>query len=154
MRRIIIILLAVIISVSSAVCEDYMVFVLCDPRTPVNVRASPKKGSSIAGRLDFGDWAETDGEVRNGYLHIYGIGEMGEGWIHAGYIVPDKPEKVEKAYGTISASGRVTSYRRIGGKRYKWLKIGDDVKIYALSAEWAVTSKGYIRTKYLEVWYE
>jgi hypothetical protein len=26
--------------------------------------------------------------------------------------------------------------------------------VYAISDEWAYTSKGYIRTKYLEVWYE
>jgi hypothetical protein len=150
----ILLLLAALTSVSGALCENYLIFILCNPKTPVNVRTSPKKGHNEAGRLDFGDWAETDGEIRNGYIRIYGIGEAGVGWVHAGYVVKDEPRKVEKAYGVISASGRVKSYRRIGGKGYKWLNIGDEVKVFALSEEWAVTNKGYIRTKYLEVWYE
>jgi hypothetical protein len=68
-------------------------------------------------------------------------------------VVEDQPEKVT-ARASVAANGRVMSYRRIGGRRYHWLNVGDEVKVLALSDEWAVTNKGYVRTKYLEVWYE
>ena len=139
---------------TTALCEDYEVFILCNPKTPVNVRSSPKKGTQIVGRLDFGDSIWTDGEKRNGFLHVYGIGEAGEGWLFAGYVVEDEPEKLERAWASVAASGRVMSYRWIGGKRKSWLQVCDQVKVYAISEEWAYTNKGYIRTKYLEVWYE
>lgn len=148
----IIVLFAVILAAFSAALADSWVFILCDPKTPVNVRRSPKMGTKITGQLDFGDNVETDGEERNGFLHVY-AGDAGEGWICSGYVVEDKPERV-KARACIAATGRVKSYSRIGGKKRNWLDVGDEVKVYALSDEWAFTSKGYIRTKYLEVWYE
>lgn len=148
-----IILLTALFATSCGLCDDYPVFILCNPKTPVNVRMAPKKGTSIVGRLDFGDCVETDGVKRNGFLHVY-AGDGGDGWIHAGYVVEDQPEKTERAYASVAASGRVLTYKRIGGKRNKWLNIGDELKVYALSEEWAVTNKGYVRTKYLEVWYE
>lgn len=147
-----IMLIAAIMAAFSAAFADSLIFILCDPKTPVNVRRSPKMGTKITGQLDFGDCVETDGEEKNGFIHVY-AGDAGEGWIHSGYVVSDQPEKV-KARACIAATGRVMSYKRIGGKRRNWLEIGDEVKVIALSDEWAVTSKGYIRTKYLEVWYE
>ena len=109
--------LTVIIGGSTALCEDSKVFILCNPETPVNVRKSPKRGSEIIGRLDFGDWTETDGKERNGYVHVINITEEGEGWIFAGYIVEDEPKRTENAWASISASGRVMTYRWIAGKR-------------------------------------
>lgn len=145
-------LLAVVMADSSAAFADSLIFILCDPKTPVNVRRSPGKGTKITGQLDFGDWVETDGEEKNGFIHVY-AGDAGEGWIHSGYVVTDKPERV-KARASVTATGRVKTYNRIGGKRSHWLDVGDEVKVLAMSEEWAVTNKGYIRTKYLEVWYE
>ena len=66
--------------------------------------------------------------------------------------VDDKP-LIEKCNGTIAANGRVMSWRRINNGKNCWLNICDQVKIYARSEEWAVTNKGYVRMKYLEVWY-
>ena len=151
MRKIIIlfVLLSGLYGVSAGVCDGYKVFILCNPRTPVNVRISPKKGTDIVGRLDFGDWIETDGEKRNGFLHVYGIGEYGDGWIFAGYTVETEPLQLD-SWAIIEASGRVMSYRWIGGRKNGWIKVGERVKVYGLSDDWAVTSKGYIRTKYLE----
>lgn len=149
-----ILLLAVIFGATTGVCDEYRVYVLCNPKTPVNVRSRPKKGTTIVGRLDFGDWVLTEGEERNGFLRVYGIGEAGDGWLFAGYAVKDEPEKLERAWAYVAASGRVKSYRWIGGKQKKWMNVCDEVKVYAISDEWAYTSKGYIRTKYLEVWYE
>ena len=147
-------ILTVISGCFTALAEDYRIFILCNPKTCVNVRNSAKKGSEIVGWLDFGDWVETDGKKENGFIHVYGIGEYGEGWVFAGYVVEDQPEKTDKVYASIGASGRVMSYRWINGRKNGWLKVCEEVKILGLSEEWAVTDKGYIRTKYLEVWYE
>lgn len=150
----VILLLTAIFAAATGLCDDYEVFVLCNPKTPVNVRISPKKGTQVVGWLDFGDSVWTDGKKRNGFLHVYGVGEAGEGWLFAGYTVKDEPEKLEKAWANVAASGRVMSYRWIGGKMKKWLKVSQQVRVYAISEEWAYTSKGYVRSKYLEVWYE
>ena len=65
----------------------------------------------------------------------------------------DDPPVIEKCGATVAASGRVMSYSRIGGRKNGWVNVCTDVKVYARSDEWAVTSKGFIRMKYLEVWY-
>lgn len=134
--------------------EEETKYILCNPKPTnhVSIRRSPKKGAEETGRLDCGDDIITDGKTRNGYLHILGYTEDGEGWVHLGYVVDDKPI-IEKCNGTIAANGRVMSWRRVGSGKNEWLDVCDQVKIYARSEEWAVTSKGYIRTKYLEVWY-
>lgn len=148
------IILAGLAAVFTAVAEDKQVFIFCNPKTCVNVRRSAKKGSEVAGRLDFGDWVQTDGKKKNGFLHVIGIGEYGEGWIFAGYVVEDQPVKLEKAWATVAASGRVMSYRWVDGLKNGWVNVCDDVQVLGWSEEWAITNKGYIRTKYLEVWYE
>ena len=156
MKRIVCVILcfAAFLTCFSASGEEGRIFIFCNPKTPVNVRRTPKKGAVISGRLDFGDYVETDGEKRNGFLHVYGITEDGEGWIFAGYAIEDQPTKVENAWANIAASGRVMSYRWVNGKRRGWVNVCTQVKVYAISEEWAVTDHGYIRTKYLEVWYE
>lgn len=154
MRKLLVCVLIAILACSAAFAEDERVFIFCNPETSVNVRFKPKKGSEIVGRLEFGDWVETDGKKSNGFIHVYGIGEYGEGWIFAGYVVQDPPEKTEKVYASIGASGRVMSYRWVNGKKNGWLNVCDQVTILGMSDEWAITNKGYIRTKYLEVWYE
>lgn len=149
-----ILLLTAISGCFTALADDYKVFAFCNPKTPVNVRRTPKKGSPITGRLDFGDSVTTDGEKKNGFLHVYGITEDGEGWIFAGNLITDPPVKTERTWASVAASGRVMTYRWIEGKKNGWINVGDDVKVIALSEDWAVTNKGYIRTKYLEVWQE
>lgn len=148
----IILLLAATFAASVGVCDNRLVFILCDPKTPVNVRISPDNRATVVGRLDFGDYAESDGKQKNGFVHVF-AGDAGDGWIHSGYVVEDPPERVN-ARGSVTANGRVMSRNRIDGKRKQWLEVGDEVRVYALSEEWAVTSKGYIKTQYLEVWYE
>lgn len=153
MRKAITILLLLLSIFQIAEAEETR-FILCNPKPEnhVAIRRSPRKGSEETGRLDCGDPILTDGKTRNGYLHILGMTEDGEGWVHTGYVVDDKP-LIERCNATIAASGRVMSYRRISGKRNGWLNVCMDVKVYARSDEWAVTSKGFVRTKYLEVWY-
>ena len=156
MKRIICLMLclSIIIAAFTAVAEEYRVFIFCNPKSSVMVRRSPKKRSEVSGRLEFGDWVLTDGVKQNGFLHVLGITEYGEGWIFAGNTVEDQPQKLEKARANVAASGRVMSYRWVAGRKNKWLKVGAEVKVYGWSDEWAVTNKGYIRTEYLEVWYE
>ena len=156
MKRIVCVVMCLVafLTCFSASGEEGRVFILCNPKTPVNVRRTAKKGAEITGRLDFGDWVETDGIEKNGFLHVYGITEDGEGWIFAGYVVADEPVKLEKAWASIGATGRVMTYRWVNGAKNGWVKVCDQVKVFGMSQEWAITDHGYIRTKYLEVWYE
>ena len=149
-----VIVLAVLAAVFTAVAEERQMFIFCNPKTPVIIRKTPRKGSEESGRLDFGDWVITDGVKKNGFLHVVGVTESGEGWIFAGYVIEDQPVRMEKARANIGATGRVMSYRWVNGKKNGWLQVCEEVKVYGWSEEWAVTDKGYIRTKYLEVWYE
>ena len=155
MKRVIvcIICFSLIFACFTALGDEYRVFILCNPQSHVNVREWPKKGSAKTGWIMFGDSVLTDGKKKNGYLHVIGITESGEGWIKAGYAIPDQPVEV-KATAAVSASGRVMSYRNAGKNKLGWVPLLAEMKVYALSEEWAVTSRGYIRRKYLEVWYE
>lgn len=134
--------------------DEIELFIICNPETHVCVRRSPKKGAEETGHLDFGDSVWTDGKKRNGYLHVIDITEAGEGWVFAGNTIEDEPVKLVNARANVAATGRVMSYRWVNGKKNGWVNIGTQVIVYAMSDEWAVTNRGYIRTQYLEVWYE
>ena len=151
MRAFIIILIIALAACYAAGAEDRQIFILCNPKTPVIVRRSPKKASDETGRLDCGDTVMTDGKTRNGYLHVYGVTESGEGWIVTGHDVWEKPE-ILGCKAEVSAPGRVRARNKIGGKKVGWLQVGDEVTVYAMSEEWAVTNRGYVMNKYLEVW--
>ena len=123
-------------------------WVICKPGGLVHVRSKP--GGSVQGSVLPGREVHTDGKTRNGYLHILDMTEDGEGWVHLGYVV-DEPPIIEKCNGTIAATGRVMSWRRIDSGKNGWLNICDQVRIYARTEEWAVTSRGYIKADWLEV---
>ena len=151
--------LAVMALIFLAMCwmagaEESVKYILCDPKVEnhVAIRRSPRKGAEEIGRLDCGDYILTDGKSRNGYLHIIGMTEYGEGWVHKGYIVDDEPI-IETCGAAVAAPGRVKARRYIGGKRIAWLDVCAEVRVYARSDEWAVTNRGYVMTKYLEVWH-
>lgn len=151
----VIIILLIVSACYLAGAEEKTMFVLCDPK-PENrlcVRRFPKKGAEETGYLTCGDKILTDGKTRNGFVHILGVTEDGEGWVHKGYLVEDKPV-IEECRASIAANGRVKARRYIGGSKASWLDVLTEVTVYALSEEWAVTSRGYIRTEFLEVWYE
>lgn len=129
--------------------EDGTRWVLCNPDSFVNVRAYPRKNGGYLGRLEVGDQVTTDGQEKNGFIHIIGFGESGEGWVSKAYLVEDPPVvKTEKAW--IYGSGRVAVRKYPGGPRVKWMKPGDELILYAYSEEWAITNKGFIKTRYLE----
>ena len=157
MKAIMIIFLLILFMIMCwmAGAEESEKYILCNPK-PTNhvaIRRSPRKGAEETGRLDCGDSFWTDGKTKNGYLHILGYTEDGEGWVHLGYVVDDPPI-IEKCNATVAATGRVMSWRRVNSGKNGWLKVCDQLKVYARSEDWAVTNKGYVRMKYLEVWYD
>ena len=121
------------------ICQDY-----------VNVRVKPSRKSDSVGRLDAGDSVLVSDTKKHGFLKCYGIGEYGEGWIHSGYIVYDKPEKVNcKAYSV--SRGKLRARRYIGGKRLHWIKHMEEVRVYWISEDWCVTDKGFVESRFLEM---
>ena len=136
---------------SAALSEELdEVWVICQPNDYVNVRLNPSRKSQVVGFADAGDRILTDGRKKNGYLRCYGIGEAGEGWIFAGYVVWDKPERISGSAVVVS-NGRLAARKYIGGKRRCWLKNMDIVKVYWISEEWAVTDKGFVKGRFIEM---
>ena len=152
MKKIIFIWLAIILLVSSAYADT--VWVLCQPDSYVNIRQFPSKKHQASGRMECGWDAETNGKSQNGYLYLSSVGtEDGCGWINKGYIIYSEP--IVKTFDTnIYSKGRVACWRSIGGKRRCWIKPGAVITVYAVSEEWSITNKGFVRTKYLGVDYD
>ena len=149
-RTILLLLLMMAIAVSSlAESEPYEVWVICQPNDYVNVRMSPSRKSEVVGYADSGDSIWIDGTKKNGYLKVYGIGEMGVGWIHKGYVVDNKPERVS-CTGIVVSRGKLAARRYIQGKVRKWLHNMDKVKVYWITDDWCVTSMGFVKTEYLD----
>ena len=129
-------------------------YILCRPKTEINVRFSPKFGGEIIGHLYFGDSVETDGTVRNGFAHVIGLAfEAVDGWVYKGLLV-DTPPIAVNGKDQIISSGKVAARQYINGKRNSWLRSGKEVLVYAISQDWSITDKGYIQTKYLSVNYQ
>ena len=127
-------------------------WILCKPGSQVNVRRTPSKTGQEVGFLEVGDWFETDGCCSNGFVRCFGIGEFGEGWIYAGYVSEYEPEPVFDTYCCV-AKNRVACRKWMNGPRTSnpWLKNGSDVQVFHIAGDWACTSRGYIRTEWLEV---
>jgi len=154
------VILAVIMAagISAAAEEEKPVvswrqYVICRPESFLYVRRFPRKTAEEIGRLEFGEEVVTRGEKRGKYVKIYLDNlEDGNGWVHAGYLVreaPAVPEEGEEMY-RVQANGRVAARRYVNGSRRAWLRPGRTVKVYAMTAEWAITSQGFVRMKYLE----
>lgn len=144
MRRLFCIVLAVLIFSTAAQAET--VYVLCQPDSFVNLRQFPKHGARLAGYAELGDALETDGVKRNGFLHVLGFDD--DAWINAGYVTA-YPVTVETVDGWIECGGKVACRRSINGKRRQWLFVGTELTIFARSADWSITNKGFVQTQYL-----
>lgn len=139
-----------VIWLDKAVADSDGYFILCHPESFLNARFSPSKRGSLIGSLYCGDYVETDGQEKGGYIHCTNLTfETDEGWIYAGYLVDTQPE-IREFTARIIASGRVACRNKVGGKRIRWAKPGLEVTVFAQTDEWSVTSKGYIQTKYLQ----
>ena len=133
--------------------QEISCWILCKPGSQVYARRTPDKGGQVVGFLEVGDVFRTTGESRNGWIRAEGIGEFGEAWIWCGYVVTDRPVAVGENYVCV-AKNRVACRRWVDGPqvaRSPWLKNGSSVQVFYIAGDWAVTSRGYIRTEWLEV---
>ena len=107
-------------------------------------------GSRLSGSRD---WFLTDGTSSDGWIRCYGIGEYGEGWIYSGYVAIEEPKPVYEQYVCV-AKTRVACRKWIDGPKvdgYAWLTNGSNVQVFYIAGDWAITSRGYIRSEWLEV---
>lgn len=143
--------LAALFAAQTVMAESDGYFVLCKPGSIVNARFSPNTRADVVGRYECGDYVRTDGEEKNGFVHIVDCSlECSDAWISKRYLVESEPRACNLRVIVI-ASGRVAARAWVDGKRNGWLKPGQEVTIYAQSDEWCVTNRGYVRTEFLGV---
>lgn len=144
--------LACTVYMSCAKAEDgwyYSCWVICQPGSEVLIREKPGKRAEVVGAAAGGSRMRTDWREKNGWLHLVDVNnETGEGWISERYIVFTEPEKVDGEM-VITGKGRVACRKWIDGKRSGWIQPGQTVTVYWKSDEWAVTSRGFIKSEYL-----
>ena len=125
---------------------------LCKPGSHVDVHISPNKDSQVVGRLDPCDSFHTDGESKNGFIWC-DVGESCGGWIYCGYVSTEEPEVAFERYVCV-AKKQVACRRWISGPQIKgragWLKNMSTVEVFYRTDSWCVTSRGYIRSEWLE----
>lgn len=126
------------------------VWVLCYPDSEVNVRENPSKNSFAFGALSCGDCVWTDNKTKGGYLHVVDLAaEIADGWISRRYVSYEKPEIITKQ-AVIRSNGRVACRKWINGKIKGWITNGETLTVYAMTSEWAATSRGYISSQFLQ----
>lgn len=131
--------------------EFEIAYVICSKGDRVNIRRFPNTKGEPDGYLEPGDMVYLDGRKKNGFRHCVGLNtEMGEGWVHSGYLVEDRPEPVNRT-GIIASRNKVKARKNVNGKRTRWLKPGGTVKVYYWSDNWCVTDCGYVMSKYIEL---
>lgn len=144
------ILICLLVFIEPAEAENETGYVLCNPRSTVNIHDGPSKGYSVIAWAECGDELLLDGKHKGEWLHVVNGWANEDGWIHKGYV-SDSPVSVEtyQAYGYL----KVRIRNRIGGALKGTLRKGEEVTVYASAAGpegWAFTSRGYIQAKYLD----
>ena len=125
------------------------VWVLCMPDSYVTLRTGPGKSKPEFGGCQCGAKFWTDGKQQNGFLHVLEVpAENDTGWISARYIIYDRPEEINQRR-VITGKGRVACRKWVAGKVKDWIMPGDTLTVYWMSASWAVTSRGYIKSEYI-----
>lgn len=153
MKRFISLLFVLVCVCSCSLADNEYIecWVFCQPDSTVNIREYPRKSSFAFGELECCDSVYTDGKIVNGYLHLVDLAaESTEGWISNNYIVYDKPYKPMFTKRTIITETRVAARRTMNGKIKSWLYGGDTLNVYVISDEWCVTSRGYIKTDFID----
>ena len=136
-----------------AAAEEHLAkcWVMCKPGSRVTIRMEPRKGSAEAGFLECGDWFMTDGESVDGWISCIGAGEGG--WIYCGYVVTEKPELIGRTY--MCNAGKQAACRKwMGGPQVDtrpWIRNGETCQVFVMADGWAVTSRGYIKSEWLEL---
>lgn len=123
-----------------AMCKSYVI-----------VRAAPRKRAKEMGWIDAFDQVWTDGVKSGKYIHLCMLQlDGGEGWVHGGYFVEDEPVAIDRERYRVNSNGRVALRRTVDGRRRAWAKPGANLTVYMISAEWALTNRGYIRSEFIE----
>ena len=126
------------------------VYAMCKPGSRVTIRRTPD--GMETGYLDCGDSFQTDGESSDGWIRCYGAGE--NGWVYSGYVSTEPVQKVGQRYVCV-AKKQVACRRWMAGPQIDgkagWLKNGQNVDVFVMGDGWAVTSRGYIKSEWLEV---
>ena len=120
-------------------CKDY-----------VMIRMWPSKRATEVGQLDPCDEIEIDGKTKDGFAHIV---EPVDGWVWAGNIVFSEPEQIG-SLAFVTAKNRLACRRWVDGPQVEsrpWVINGSEVRVFYMCDEWAVTSRGYVRSEWLEV---
>lgn len=129
-------------------------WIVCQPGDHVNVRETPSKKGRQTGFLECGDAVQTDAESRNGFIRVYGVGEGAEGWVYSGYVSTAEPVEVFENYVCV-AKKRAACRRWLDGPQIEgrtgWIYNGSTVSVFYIAGDWAVTSRGYIKSEWLEV---
>ena len=152
---VVVVLIGTVISASVCKAADERLatcWILCKPGTQVNARKTPDKRSDVVGYLEVGDEVKTDGVSHNGYIRVYGIGEHGVAYVFCGYVATEKPVKVGERY-ICTSNSRVACRKWMNGPQVSgkpWLVNGSTVSVFCIADGWAVTSRGYIRSEWLE----
>lgn len=141
----------VFITLTVAICEESNAWILC--KSYVNLRTKPSTSAPTCGQLDVGDGFQTDGKVRNGFIHVLGAGDC-DCWVYSGYVSNGEPVEVNEYY-VVVAKQKVICRKYVDGPRISgrrgWMKNGSRVKVYWISGDWALTARGYVRSEWLEV---
>lgn len=120
-------------------CKDY-----------VMIRMWPSKRATEVGQLDPCDEIEIDGKTKDGFAHI--VAPV-DGWVWAGNIVFSEPEQIG-SLAFVTAKNRLACRRWVDGPQVEsrpWVINGSEVRVFYMCDEWAVTSRGYVRSEWLEV---
>ena len=140
-------------AVADADNDTLTCWVMCKPGDYIHIREWPGRNAVVLGRLECGDSFETTGRTKDGWAEVACSLEDTRGWIYSGYLVFEEPVQLGE-YGktcTISANGRVACRKWADGPRRAWTVNGSTVKVYAYASDWALTSKGWIRTEYIDL---
>ena len=120
-------------------CKDYVI-----------IRQWASRHATEIGQLDPCDTVEIDGKTKDGFAHIV---EPVDGWVWAGNIVFSQPEQIG-SLAFVTAKNRLACRRWVDGPHVEsrpWVINGSEVRVFYMCDEWAVTSRGYVRSEWLEV---
>lgn len=149
MKKITALILIMIVLTGTALADEHIGYVICNPNSRVNVRESPSKHADVIGYKELGSEITLDGKTNGRWLHIVNANlENSDGWIYEGNVVYSVPREINTEHKATVNNLRARS--SADGKIIKTLKKGTKVIVLVKSDKWCVTNTGYIQTRYLE----
>ena len=131
--------------------EEYIdAWVMCNPKSEVNVRISPKKKAESIAKVYPGQHIWLTGKKQGRWYQCSVPCEAGEGWIRGDYLSFYEPKIYEEGKTYVTTCSKLIVRYSIKGNKCGELSKGRRVTVYLIAEEWAVTSKGFIMSQYLE----